>query len=83
MGFGGGVATFCREDILLESFITNYDESLGIKIRTNNENYTLITYYVPPVFNENQFLTEFDIYLETMVDANQNLIICGEKLVFI
>ena len=43
-----------------------------------DENYTLITYYVPPGFNKNQFLTEFDIYLETMVDANQNFIICGD-----
>ena len=79
VGIGGGVAMFCREDIfLLDSFPTNYYESLGIKIRTNNENYTLITYYVPPGFNKNQFLTEFDSYLETMVDANQNLIICGD-----
>ena len=70
---------FCREDILLlESFGTNYDESLGIKIRTNNENYTLITYYDPPGFNKNQFLTEFDSYLETMVGANQNLIMCRD-----
>ena len=39
VGIGGGVAVFCREDILLlDSFPTNYDESLGIKIRTNNEN---------------------------------------------
>ena len=69
----------CREDIfLIESFATNYDESLGIKIRTNNKNYTLITYYVPPGFNKNQFMTEFDSYLETMVDANQNLSICGD-----
>ena len=78
VGTGGGVAMFCREDIrLIESFATNYDESVGIKIRTNNENYSLITYYVPPGFNKNQFLTEFDSYLETMVGANQNLIICG------
>ena len=78
MAIGGGVAMFCREDVLLlESFATNYDGSLGIKIRTNNENYTLITYYVPPGFNKNQFMTEFDSYLETMVGANQNLI-CGE-----
>ena len=78
-GIGGGVAMFCREDILLsESFATNYDESLGIKIRTNNENYTLITYNVPPGFTKNQFLTEFDRYPETMVDANQSLIICGD-----
>ena len=79
MGIGGRVAMFCSEDILpLDSFATNYDESLGIKIRTNNEKYTLITYYVPPGFKKNQFLTEFDNYLETMVDANQNLIICGD-----
>ena len=79
MGIGGGVAMFCSEDnLLLERFATNYDESLGIKIRTNNKNYTLITYYVPPGFNKNQFLTEFDSYLETMMDANQNLIICGD-----
>ena len=79
MGIGGGVAMFCREDILLlDSFATNYDESLGIKIRTNNENYTLITFYVPPWFNKNQFFIEFDSHLETMVDANQNLIICGD-----
>ena len=79
MGIGGGVAMFCREDILLlDSFATNYDESLGIKIRKNNENYTLITYYIPPGFNKNQLLTEFDSYFETMVDANQNLIICGD-----
>ena len=70
---------FCREDILLlDSFATNYDESLGIKIRTNNENYTLITYYVPPGFNKNQFFTEIESYLESMVDTNQNLIICGD-----
>ena len=50
VGIGGGVAMFCREDILLiESFETNYNESLGIKISTNEENYTLITYYVPQV----------------------------------
>ena len=70
---------FCREDVLLlESFATNYDESLGIKIRKNNENYTLNTNYLPPGFNKNQYLTGFDRYLETMVDANQNLIICGD-----
>ena len=34
VGIGGGVAMFCRQDILLlESFATNYDESLGIKFR--------------------------------------------------
>ena len=82
MRIGGGVAMFCREDIfLLDSFPTNYDEILGIKIRTNNENYTLITYYVPHGFNKNQFLTEFDSCLETMVDANQNLIICGDFII--
>ena len=75
VGIGGGVTMFCREDILLlDSYPTNYDESLGIKIRTNNENYALITYYVPPGFNKNQFLTEFDSYFETMVDANQILL---------
>ena len=79
VGIDGGVPMFCREDILiLESFATNYDESLGLKIRTNNENYTLITYYVPPGFNKNQFLTEFYSYLETKVGTNQNLIICGD-----
>ena len=30
-----------------------------------------------PRVQKNQFLTEFDTYLETMVGANQNLIICG------
>ena len=79
MAIGGGVAMFCREDILLlEIFAANYDISLGMKIRTNNKNYTFITYYVTPGFNKNQFLTEFDSYLETMVGANQNLIICGD-----
>ena len=54
VGIVGSVAMFWREDILLlDSFATNYDESLGIKIRTNNENYILITYYVPPGFNKN------------------------------
>ena len=48
VGIGGVVAMLLREEIfLIESFATNCDESLGIKIRTNNENYTLITYYVP------------------------------------
>ena len=28
--------------------------------------------------NHNQFLTEFDSYLETMVGVNQNLILCGD-----
>ena len=67
VGIGGGEAMFCTEDILLvENFATNYDGSLGIKIRTNYENYTLITYYVPPGFNKNQFLTEFDSCLENI-----------------
>ena len=79
VGIGDGVAMFCREDFfLLESFATNYDESLGIKIGTNKKIYTLITYYVPPGFNKNQFLTEFYSYFETMVGANQNFIICGD-----
>ena len=59
-----GVAMFCRNDIfLLESFATNYNESLGIKISTNNKNYPLITYYVPPGFNKNQFPTKLTTIL--------------------
>ena len=48
------------------------------KISTNDKNYTLITYYVPPGFNKNQFLTAIDSYLENMVGLNQNFIVCGD-----
>ena len=70
---------FCREVILLlESFASNYNENLGIKISTNYKNCNLKTYYFHQRFNKTQFLTEIDSYLETLVVVNHDLIVCGD-----